>query len=75
MKEIGPSNELRKWFGHDPDNWPEFREKFFQELDEKKELVDQIVGKASTDDVVLLYGAKDEMHNNAVALKEYIETR
>jgi len=75
MKEIGPSNELRKWFGHDPDNWPKFKEKFFQELDAKKELVDQIVGKASTDDVVLLYGAKDEMHNNAVALKEYIETK
>ena len=75
MKEIGPSNELRKWFGHDPDNWLEFKGKFFQELDEKKELVDQIVEKARTGNVILLYGAKDEMHNNAVALKEYIETK
>ncbi len=75
LKEIGPSNELRSWFGHDPDKWNEFRKKFFQELDQKKELVDQIIDKAQEGDVVLLYGAKDEEHNNAVALKEYIETK
>lgn len=75
LKEIGPSNELRKWFGHDPERWNEFRKKFFDELDEKKELVDQIITKASEGDVVLLFGAKDEEHNNAVALKEYIESR
>jgi uncharacterized protein YeaO (DUF488 family) len=75
LKEIGPSNELRKWFGHDPDNWIEFKDKFFQELDQKKELTDQIVARAKEGDVVLLFGAKDEEHNNAVALKEYIDTR
>ena len=75
LKEIGPSNELRKWFGHDPDNWNEFKDKFFQELDQKKELIDQIVAKAKEGDVVLLFGAKDEEHNNAVALKEYIDNR
>jgi uncharacterized protein YeaO (DUF488 family) len=74
LKEIGPSNELRKWFGHDPDKWDDFKDKFFQELDQKKELVDQIAAKAREGDVVLLFGAKDEEHNNAVALKEYIET-
>ncbi len=75
MKEIGPSNELRKWFGHDPNKWNEFRKKFFQELDQKKELVDQIITMARKGDVILLYGAKDEEHNNAVALKEYLERR
>ena len=75
LKEVAPSNELRKWFGHDPDKWIEFREKFFQELDHKENLVDQIIAKAREGDVVLLYGAKDEEHNNAVALKEYIEAK
>jgi len=75
LKEIAPSKELRKWFGHDPDKWNEFRNKFFQELDQKKELIDQIIPKARECDVILLYGAKDEKHNNAVALKEYIETK
>jgi uncharacterized protein YeaO (DUF488 family) len=75
LKEIAPSNELRKWFGHDPDKWNEFRKKFFQELDHKGELADQVIAKAREGDVILLYGAKDEEHNNAVALKEYIETK
>lgn len=75
LKEIGPSNELRKWFGHDPDKWDEFKGKFFQELDQKEELIDQIVTEAKKGDVILLFGAKDEEHNNAVALKEYIDTR
>jgi len=75
LKEIGPSNELRKWFGHNPERWNEFKEKFFSELDEKKELLEQIIIKAREGDVILLFGAKDEEHNNAVALKEYIESR
>jgi uncharacterized protein YeaO (DUF488 family) len=75
LKEIGPSNELRKWFGHDPERWNGFKEKFFSEQDEKKELVKQIIVKAREGDVVLLFCAKDEEHNNAVALKEYIESR
>ena len=74
LKEIGPSNELRKWYGHDPARWMEFKKKFFQELDQKKELVEQILVRAKEEDLILLYGAKDEEHNNAVALKEYIET-
>ena len=74
LKELGPSNELRKWYGHDPARWVEFKKKFFQELDQKKELVEQILIRAKEEDLILLYGAKDEEHNNAVALKEYIET-
>lgn len=74
LKEIGPSNELRKWYGHDPARWVEFKKKFFQELDQKKELIEQILIRAKEEDLILLYGARDEEHNNAVALKEYIET-
>jgi uncharacterized protein YeaO (DUF488 family) len=73
LKEIAPSNELRKWFRHDPDKWIEFRKRYFQELDQKRELIDQIVAGVKGGDVILLYGAKDEEHNNAMALKEYIE--
>ncbi len=69
------SNGLRKWFGHDVRNWPEFRERYFRELDGKSELVDKIIEKSRTWDIILLYGAQDESHNNAVALKEYIEIK
>ncbi len=75
LKDIAPSTELRKWFGHDPGKWDEFRKRFFQELDQKRELIDQIIPKSREGDVVLLYGAKDGEHNNAVALKEYIEAK
>jgi uncharacterized protein YeaO (DUF488 family) len=73
LKEIAPSNELRKWFGHDPQRWTEFKMKYFHELEEKKELVDQIIERAKAGDVVLLYGSKDIKYNNAVALKEYLK--
>ena len=75
LKEIAPSNELRKWFGHDPNRWIEFKKRYFQELDQKSELIEQIVAKAKEGDIILLYGAKDEEHNNAVALREFIEAK
>jgi uncharacterized protein YeaO (DUF488 family) len=75
LKDIAPSKELRKWFGHDPDKWNEFKMRFFQELNQKKELIDQIIPKARENNITLLYGAKDEKHNNAIALKEYIEAK
>jgi uncharacterized protein YeaO (DUF488 family) len=75
LKDIGPSNSLRKWFGHDPDKWSEFKERYFKELDLKKDLVDQVIARVEEGDTILLYGAKDEEHNNAVALKEYIEAK
>jgi len=73
LKEIAPSNELRKWYGHDPKKWAEFREKYFKYLDMKRELVNQIIQKIKEGDVTLLYSSKEEKLNNAVALKEYIE--
>ena len=75
LKDIAPSDELRKWFSHDPKKWEEFKSRYFKELDEKKELVELIIEKASRGVVTLLYGAKDERFNNAVALKEYIECK
>jgi uncharacterized protein YeaO (DUF488 family) len=72
LKEIAPSNELRKWYAHDPKKWAEFRKRYFNDLDTKRELVRQIVQKMKEGDVTLLYSSKEEKINNAVALKEYI---
>ncbi len=74
LRDIAPSDELRKWFEHDPEKWGKFKEKFFAELKEKKDLLDEIIARARKGTVTLLYGAKEERYNNAVALKEYIVT-
>ena len=71
LKDIGPSNELRKWFNHKDEKWPEFRKKYFKELDTKKDLIEQIKKQKGT--VTLLFGAKNIEHNNAVAIKQYLE--
>ena len=73
LKEIAPSDQLRKWYAHDPKKWAEFRKRYFNDLDTKRELVNQIVQKMKEGDVTLLYSSKEEKINNAVALKEYIE--
>lgn len=71
LKEIAPSTELRQWFNHDENKWAEFTKRYRGELRENpvvKTLIDEIKkGK-----VTLVYGAKDEKHNNAVALREYL---
>lgn len=72
-KEIAPSAELRKWYNHVPERWPEFRRRYFVELAGKAELVAELSEKAQRGVVTLLYGARDEQRNNAVALKEYLE--
>ncbi len=74
MKEIAPSNELRKWFGHDPERWDEFKNKYLLELNDKKELIKQLknIGKINQT-VTLVYSAKDEAHNNAVVVMELLE--
>jgi uncharacterized protein YeaO (DUF488 family) len=75
LKDIAPSDKLRRWFAHDPKKWVEFKQKYSKELDHKKELVDLIINKAKEADVTLLDGAKEERFTNAVALKEYIEMK
>ncbi len=74
LKEVGPSDSLRKWFGHEPARWDTFKQRYFRELDSKHEIVDQLLAGAEGRTIVLLYGAKDTEHNQAVALKEYLET-
>lgn len=74
-KEIAPSDELRKWYGHDPERWEEFRERYFDELDHRGDVVDELSEIASEEVVTLVFAAKDEERNNAVALKEYLEKR
>ena len=73
LKEIAPSSELRRWFGHDPEKWEEFRRRYCRELDEQKEVVEELRSKVRQGRVTLVYGAKDERFNNAAALKEYLE--
>jgi uncharacterized protein YeaO (DUF488 family) len=73
LKEIGPSTELRHWFGHDESRWRSFKERYFRELKEKEDLVCEIHSREKRGTVTLLYSARDEKDNNAVALKEYIE--
>ncbi len=73
LKEIAPSDELRKWFGHDPARWEEFRERYRQELGEKAEPVAGLRKLAVEGTVTLLFAAKDEEHNNAVVLKEMLK--
>ncbi|NLO05919.1 MAG: DUF488 domain-containing protein [candidate division WS1 bacterium] len=73
MKEIAPSDDLRKWFGHDPALWDEFRARYFAELDEEPELVAQLREWADGHALTLVYGARDTEHNNALALKQYLQ--
>lgn len=75
LKEIGPSTELRKWFGHDPAKFDEFAERYRAELDANP-AVDRLRDLlAEHDTVTLLYGAKDAQHNQAVVLKDYLLRR
>jgi uncharacterized protein YeaO (DUF488 family) len=72
LKDIAPSDELRKWYGHDPAKWPEFRKRYFRELAGKRDLVEELDAKSREGTVTLLYAARDGAHNNAVALEEYL---
>jgi uncharacterized protein YeaO (DUF488 family) len=75
LKDAGSSNELRKWFGHDPANWTEYYWKYFDELKARPGVIEQLREILRTHDVVtFLFAARDEEHNNAVALKEFLET-
>ena len=73
LKDVGPSDGLRKWYGHDPEKWPEFRRRYFRELEEKKELLGTIRAEAKKRKVTLLFGAKEEKFNQAEAIREYLK--
>ncbi len=73
LKDIAPSTELRKWFGHEVDKWDGFQEKFTQELDEHKAQLEQLLQAAGKQPLILVFAAKDEAHNNAVVIKQYLQ--
>jgi len=75
LREIAPSNELRKWYGHDPDKWTEFKKKYLEEIEEKKEEFDLLRKKAREGTVTFLFSSKEEKLNNAAALKEFVESK
>ena len=71
-KEVAPSTALRQWFGHDPARWDEFRRRYREELSAEGEACDRLRALAETGPVTLLYGARDEAHNQAVALRDML---
>jgi uncharacterized protein YeaO (DUF488 family) len=75
LKDIAPSNELRKWYGHDPDKWAEFRKRVFRELGTVAEAVEVLLERVRGGPVTFLFSSKELDINNARALKEYVESR
>lgn len=75
LKDVAPSSGLRKWFGHDPERWERFKERYAGELDERSGIVEELLSRARSGRITLVFGAKDTEHNNAVALKDYLEHR
>jgi uncharacterized protein YeaO (DUF488 family) len=74
-RDVAPSNQLRKWFSHDPARWDEFKKRYFAELDSNLTAWSSLADLARSGNMTLLYSAKDEEHNNAKALRDYLESR
>jgi uncharacterized protein YeaO (DUF488 family) len=72
LKDVAPSAELRKWFGHDPARWEQFQERYRQELRQKKDAVQLLRQKGKEGTVTLVYAARDEDHNGALVLKRLL---
>lgn len=73
LKELAPSTGLRRWFHHEPAKWAEFRRRYFRELDRQPDVLERLRRLRRTGTVTLVFAAKDTEHNNAVALREYLE--
>jgi uncharacterized protein YeaO (DUF488 family) len=73
LKQIAPSNELRKWFQHDPARWHEFERRYLSELQQNKEAMKVLLTEAKTGPITLLYAARDEAHNEAVVLRNLLQ--
>src|SRR5690606_35461795 len=72
LKEIAPSDALRKWFAHDPEKWQEFQKRYVAELQQNDAALDAVRAELRKRHVTLLYAAEDEAHNNAVVLRSYL---
>jgi uncharacterized protein YeaO (DUF488 family) len=75
LKDVAPSTELRKWFGHDPARWKQFQARYRKELREKKDALELLKRKSNAHTVTLVYAARDEQHNEALVLKRVLEGR
>jgi uncharacterized protein YeaO (DUF488 family) len=75
LKDVAPSTDLRRWFGHDPAKWEEFRRRYFNELNAYIAAWQPLLETARKGNVTLLYSARDTKHNNAAALKEYLDAQ
>ena len=75
IHDVAPSTELRKWFGHDPERWEAFRERYLAELAENHEAVERCLAWCRAGRVVLLFGAKDRDHNQAVVLRDHLREK
>lgn len=73
LKELAPSTELRKWFGHDPERWAEFQQRYWSELEQKGDLLALLKHRTTEGPVTFVYAAHDEERNSAVVLKEFLE--
>jgi len=75
VRELSPTTGLRQWYRHDPEKWPEFRRRYFAELDAQPDAVKDLVARARRGRVTLLFSSKEERLNNAVAIREYLKRR
>jgi uncharacterized protein YeaO (DUF488 family) len=73
MRDIGPSKELIKWFGHDPEKWAGFEKRYKRELRGKGDLIQKLRTFSRKDNLTLIYSAKDELHNQAIVIKNVLE--
>lgn len=71
-KDLAPSTELRRWFNHEPRRWAGFRKRYFSELDANADAVEGLLRRVKRRTLLLIYGARDSEHNNAVALRDYL---
>ncbi len=75
LKELGPSHELRQWFGHEAAQWLAFKRRYFTELDGKREAWEPLLDEARRQPITLLFSARDARHNQAIALREFLQGR
>lgn len=75
LRELAPSDGLRRWFGHDPVKWTEFKGRYFAELDGQGAAIAELLGMVAEERVTLVFAARDRQHNNAVVLRDYLEER
>ena len=75
LRDVAPSTELRKWFGHDPAKWDEFQRRYTAELESNSAVWQPILDAAKRGTITLVYGAKDTEHNDAVVLKNFLDRK